>query len=160
MLAEIVAPILSAWAIHISLWTPFAIGIACLVLCYGVLVVLPVSGKHGLSPEGNQNPSSLSATARTSADSIPSNIANDGGGISNYMPFFRNRNVLFVLPTFFVGTYRGVIIRMLLQYTSVRFDWKLSQVRNPYLGQAICPYAILNLLISASRLNLDKLPPQ
>lgn len=43
--------------------------------------------------------------------------------ILSEMPvFFKNRDMILALPIFFVGTFRGISLQVLIQYTSVRFS--------------------------------------
>ena len=46
----------------------------------------------------------------------------------SFFTLFKNRNMALAFPIFFVWVFRGVSLRLLLQYTSVRFGWELSQV--------------------------------
>ncbi|OQU99114.1 hypothetical protein CLAIMM_04796 [Cladophialophora immunda] len=44
------------------------------------------------------------------------------------LTLFQQCNMLLAAPIFFITTFRGISVHMLLQYASVRFGWKLSQV--------------------------------
>lgn len=48
--------------------------------------------------------------------------------LSEMSSLFQNSNITIALPIFFVGTFRGISLRLLLHYTSVRFNWKLAEV--------------------------------
>jgi hypothetical protein len=132
MIAEIVAPVLSSWTLRISLWAPFAAGSLCIGFCYCVLIVVPRQDKLSTPKRPTTDAPALGTMIRSSIDSARSNVSRSSKNLktamSGYLIFFQNRNMLLVLPTFFVGFYRGITLKMLLQYTSMRFGWKLSDV--------------------------------
>lgn len=77
--------------------------------------------------------------ANSDSDSVPSNVPvqhtiqivrNIFGSWQQLriLDLFKDRNMIFAFPIFMIGVFRGVSLRVLLQYTSVRFGWKLSQV--------------------------------
>ena len=111
---------------------PVAIGIATLMLCYVVLFAMPECQGDSSSIEiGHTKPASTSygLNPAQNSDRI-------SGVISRAMlapdtdPLVCSRNIVLAFPIFLVGVFRGISIRVLLQYTSMRFDWKLSQVGN------------------------------
>ncbi|KAI4125164.1 MAG: hypothetical protein LQ338_004419 [Usnochroma carphineum] len=120
---------ISAWASEISNWMPIVFGIISLLLCFPVLVIMPEPhSKQSLSVEPEDSDSDLSATDHP----------NDKGDILHYawrtwrtasiLGLFKDRNMMLAFPIFFIGVFRGISLRVLLQYTPVRFGWKLSQV--------------------------------
>lgn len=52
------------------------------------------------------------------------------------LDLFKSRNMILAFPVFMVGVFRGVSLRVLLQYTSVRFGWKLSQVSDANMDRS------------------------
>ena len=108
----------------LHLWIPFAISIGSLFICLVVLLYMP---ETLVSPISKVNPEpENSATLRHRNISILSDIsikANSDG----LMKILKLKNTLFVLPVFFISTFRPTTLNVLLQYTSVRFGWKLSK---------------------------------
>lgn len=69
---------------------------------------------------------------------------------------FRCRNTLLVVPIFFVTTFRATTLSVLLQYTAVRYGWKLSSVRKSGVSteqvpNANCLYIDKRLIVRGCR---------
>jgi hypothetical protein len=48
-------------------------------------------------------------------------------GRDDLLALFRQRNLLLTVPIFVVGVFRTATLNVLLQYTSIRFDWTLAR---------------------------------
>ncbi|KAL9068134.1 MAG: hypothetical protein Q9161_006378 [Pseudevernia consocians] len=130
---ELIGPPIASWTSRYSLWIPLAIGAALLVLCYPVLAVMPATPKARANlsvPEAD--PHIQDSNTQKGSQAIFHRFWRIKAN-NPIFSLFENRKMLLALPIFFVGVFRGVSLRVLLQYTSVRFGWKLSQVRNPQL---------------------------
>lgn len=133
---ELIGPPLAAWTSDISLWIPIGMGIASLLLCFPVLAIMPESHiNHAIPCQDTDSDSErlYYSSTRSHRTSYKMEV-----GIPWYdsqkpsiSALFRQRNMLLALPIFLVGVFRGVSIRLLIQYTSVTFGWKLSQVCGP-----------------------------
>ena len=130
---ELIGPPLAAWTSELSLWLPMGIGIASLLLCFPVLAIMPES--HANRANSCQDIDGDGERMSCSSTSPYRKSRKTGTGIQWYdwqMPnifaLFKYCNMLLAFPIFLVGVFRGVSIRLLLQYTSATFGWKLSQV--------------------------------
>ena len=105
---------------------PFLIGIIALLLCFPVLYVMPETLKSS-DPTTQVAPAELDESTYLresySETTVYQTMQNGPWWI------FRCRNTLLVVPIFFVTTFRATTLSVLLQYTTVRFGWKLSSVR-------------------------------
>jgi hypothetical protein len=106
---------------EVSLWIPYALGIAFLLLAFLALAI---------APESHSKPVTKCSYAATATDdNLSDTIA--GPKANNkaltLLEIFRDRNMLMALPTFLVSTLRPTTLNVLLQYTSVGFGWKLSK---------------------------------
>lgn len=135
---ELIGPPLASVTSRITVWTPIAIGFAALLSCYAVLILMPEPQRRlGASSERadrkpNVNTSSASAkTMKQTAQEVygtwPKLRISD---------LFKSRNMILAFPVFMIGVFRGVSLRVLLQYTSVRFGWKLSQVSDANIDRS------------------------
>lgn len=124
---EIVAPPIAYGTAKLSLWIPFAIGIMCLVLDCGVLIIMPDVSK--------KDPSRGETPMRIDPDppAANSNTENDEETKQSYVQqlyevvrLFKQRNMLLSLPIFLIGSFRAISLRAVLQYASSRFEWDFS----------------------------------
>ena len=132
---ELIGPPMASWTSGFSLWIPIAIGAILLVLCYPVLAIMPATQKTR-AKSNSSNPEAESDTQNPNIQDGPPVIFRLPWGNETsrqFLSLFENWNMLLALPIFLVGVFRGVSLRVLLQYTSVRFNWRLSQVRNLHL---------------------------
>lgn len=136
---ELIGPPLAAWTSELSLWIPIGLGIASLLLCFPVLAIMPESHVNHVNhaklcqdTDSDSERLSYSSTPpyRTSCK-METGILWYDSQMPSISALFRQRNMLLALPIFLVGVFRGVSIRLLIQYTSVTFGWKLSQVCKP-----------------------------
>ena len=133
---ELIGPPLAAWTSDLSLWIPISIGTASLLLCFPILAIMPESQVNRANScqdtDSDSERSSYSSTPphRTSCK-MEIGIPWYDSKMPSTFTVFRQRNMLLALPIFLVGVFRGVSIRLLIQYTSVSFGWKLSQVCEP-----------------------------
>ena len=67
--------------------------------------------------EGLENYSELDSTS-----------ASFDSGSEDLATILKQKNTLFTLPIFFISTFRATTLNVLLQYTSIRYGWKLSRV--------------------------------
>lgn len=126
---ELIGPVLASWTSGYSLWIPIAVGAILLVLYYPVLLIMPATQKA----HAESNLSIL----ETEPDTQSSDIEDGPQGIfrlpwwnetgRQFLSLFENGNLLLALSIFLIGVFRGVLLRVLLQYTSVRLTWKLSR---------------------------------
>lgn len=84
---------------------------------------------HSAHRRRDSRPSETSVIVSSNENNGRSEIATRLNGIR---VLFESRSMLLAQPIFFIGVFRGISLRVLLQYTSVRFGWKLSQVCDPH----------------------------
>ena len=111
-----------------NLILPFLIGIIALLLCFPVLYVMPETLK---SSDATTQVAPIELDESTYLRESYSETAVDHPVENGLWWIFRCRNTLSVVPIFFVTTFRATTLSVLLQYTAVRFGWKLSSVRQP-----------------------------
>lgn len=134
MFDELLAPAIVSITVEVSLWIPFALSLIYLIAGGAISYVIPDY------PEGSEViPSDADRQIRHAP--IPSAFS-----ISQYIrsvcQVIRKRSILLSLPIFFVGMFRMAIISVMMQYPTIRFDWKLSQVTTLFTATAV-----LNLVL-------------
>jgi hypothetical protein len=129
-----------------SLWIPFGLGILFVGLCIPVLIVMPESHKldDDLSAQNSQQRSTgVDATLRPAASvhwkQIFGRWQEDQDSL---ISVFRRRNMLLAFMVLLVGTLRPATLSVLLQYATVRFDWKISKA-----AMLISEVAIVNIVL-------------
>ena len=127
---ELIGPPLAAWMSSYSNWIPVAMALALQLLCFPIVKVMPEPQDEGGSAlsSGTESDSELSSPVPLNDKKSIWRHAWDSWRKVSIMSFFKKRNMALAFPIFFVGILRGVSIRVLLQYSSVRFSWRLSQV--------------------------------
>ena len=158
LITELIAPSIASVTMEIHLWMPFAIGIGSLLMCYLVLFCMPQSrltsrrstlqaktDPDRLDRQVDDNSSNSNSTLVTDCSRSEDILSNDSRRLGRYSSLdstlasftfetknlpsiLQEKNTLFVLPIFFISTFRATTLNVLLQYTSVRFGWKLSRV--------------------------------
>jgi len=126
---ELLGPPLASVTSRLSLWAPLMTGLVTLLSCYVVLFLMPESqpidatAKHSSSELGSDFCSSFSTNvSRLSAEE------RDKWGKPPIVALFRKRDMIFALPIFLVGVFRGISLRILPQYVSIKYGWRLEQV--------------------------------
>lgn len=131
LFTEFIAPSIASAAMDKNLWIAFGIGIAFLLLSLATIPLVPEtyqrvptssasSRRSTLGTEDHHTP--VSDDGRT--EDIETNRPDDRNGL---IALFRKRNMLLAVPIFVVGVFRPATMNVLLQYVSVRFNWKLSK---------------------------------
>ena len=126
LFTELVAPSIASVTMDNNLMLPFLIGIIALLSCFPVLYVMPET-LNSADPTTQVKPAELDES--TYLRESYSETAVDQPVENGLWWIFRCRNTLLVVPIFFVTTFRATTLSVLLQYTTVRFGWKLSSVR-------------------------------
>ena len=126
LFTELVAPSIASVTMDNNLMLPFLIGIIALLSCFPVLYVMPET-LNSSDPTTQVKPAELDES--TYLRESYSETAVDQPVENGLWWIFRCRNTLLVVPIFFVTTFRATTLSVLLQYTTVRFGWKLSSVR-------------------------------
>ena len=138
LFTELVAPSVASVTMDNNLMLPFLIGIIALLLCFPVLYVMPETLKSS-DPTTQVKPAELDES--TYLRESYSETAVDQPMENGPWWIFRCRNTLLVVPIFFVTTFRATTLSVLLQYTTVRFGWKLSSVRKSGVSTEQVPNA-------------------
>ena len=137
----------------IHLWIPFAIGIGSLLMCYLVIFSMPQTtdpsfshtktdsrrpnvqmGDDGSNRTLLDDSSSCEHLGSTNSEGLEnyseldSTSASFDSGSEDLATILKQKNTLFTLPIFFISTFRATTLNVLLQYTSIRYGWKLSRV--------------------------------
>ena len=107
---------------------PIAIGLAALLLCYFVLFLMPES--RGTDERAAESSLESDSDSDDSISIRSRQLIEESHGYQrrSIIAFFWNNNMPFALPIFLVGVFRGISLRVLLPYVSVRFGWKLEDV--------------------------------
>lgn len=136
--SELIGPPVAQWTAQIGLWLPFSIGLGSLCLCFPVLKIMPETRKEPaikLFDGGRGSADFLSADTTSSAGSVLGMLLHGSAHQFRLLHvLFSSYNMRLSIPIFIVGTFRGISLRTLLQYTSVRFHWTLPQVCNSLLN--------------------------
>ena len=128
---------------------PFLIGIFALLLCFPVLYVMPETLQ---SSDATTEVASTELDESTYLRESYSETAVHHPVKNSLWSILRFRNTLLVVPIFFVTTFRATTLSVLLQYTAVRFGWKLSSVRKSavmteQISNADCSYTDKRLIV-------------
>lgn len=155
LVCELIAPAFASATIEENLLIPFAVGLACLSLCFPVLGLMPETHKYGShqgttsrsrrrpgSPKDQNDAHETDALLSAPPDHSATPPGRSGHSLLAVM---RNKNILLALFVLFVGALRQGTISVLLQYAAVRFGWPTS--RTAMLVSAIAASNILLFLI-------------
>lgn len=123
---ELVGPQFSRWATNITIWLALGIGLAFLLACFPVLYFMPESTEP-LTDDENSPPLRYHDGEQRIWTSLSKALYDR---LSSISLLFQSRNMGFAIPMFFVGTFRNISIRALIQYASMHLHWKLSDVSN------------------------------
>lgn len=143
LVIELVAPFVASKTMDIGLWIPFSIGIGSLLLCYPVLFFM-----QSEQPQVGEDATAVPDNSSILTETLPHEpLSNDLCGkqtvrADSLLSFLKMRNGLFVLPVFFMVPFRAATLNVLLQYTSVRFHWKISHV-----GILLSEVALVNIVL-------------
>lgn len=139
LFTELVAPSIASVTMDNNLLFPFLIGIIALLLCFPVLYMMPETQKFS---DATTQIAPVELDESTYLRESYSETAVDHPVENGLWWIFRCRNTLLVVPIFFVTTFRATTLSVLLQYTAVRYGWKLSST-NALLSEV----AGVNLLL-------------
>jgi hypothetical protein len=127
--AKLTGPLISAWSMQLSLWLAIAIGAILLVISFPLLAAMPNTPRnHDFESSQVDEMDSGFGTRPQEHSVLYALFVAMTHQFSMLKIIFANRNMLLSVPIFMVGTFRGITERILIQYTSVRFKWKLAQV--------------------------------
>ena len=131
ILSELIAPPVASFAAQVSLWLPFGISYLLLVLTFPLLAIMPNGEKklkrNDLHTDGTAEDFEDTPTPAKVLLRMLVHAAIDQFRLLGVI--FSNRNMRLAVPIFLVSTFRGMSLRVLIQYTSFRFGWKLAQAR-------------------------------
>lgn len=135
LVCELFAPAFASATIETHLLIPFALGLACLLMCFPVLGIMPETHKTG-----NQKGKGLRRRPASPKDQYDSHetdsllsgpsdrpVSSPGRPSHSLLDILRNRNILLALFVLFIGALRQGTISVLLQYAAVRFGWPISR---------------------------------
>lgn len=137
LVCELFAPAVASATVESHLLVPFGLGLACLLMCFPVLGIMPEThrtGNHhhrGRLPRRPASPKDQYDSHET--DPLLSGPSNRPGSPAERRPghslldILRNRNILLALFVLFIGALRQGTISVLLQYAAVRFGWPISR---------------------------------
>lgn len=115
-MAELVASALASATMDISPWIPCGMAVTAIFLCLALLWIRPIRNDKLEHAAPHSYP--LTHEGLSSLSSIISRSFKD---------ILSNRNFIHIIPVFFVGTTRYTVLNVLMQYTALRFGWKLSR---------------------------------
>ena len=132
LVTELIAPSIASVAIDKSLWIAFGTGVTSLLLCFGIIPLLPDTRQLGPSsmntafmiqppgygPDPSMNDSSANVGHRQTGSSLVE---------PHLLSLFKQRNFLLAVPIFIIGVFRPATLNLLLQYTSIRFGWSFAK---------------------------------
>lgn len=129
LITQLLGPWLASVTMDISLWIPMLLSIAFLLLTFPLLAIMPET--HKVNVDSSTVDILYHSIAQSSDDTDSEPNIGMSGQISNMSRSMKytllNRNMILAVPVFLVGLLRPTTLNVLLQYTSVRFGWKLSQ---------------------------------
>lgn len=128
---ELIAPPIASWSSQKSVWFPFGIGVASLLLCFPVLSIMPELDRSKAPIAEAESHESNSGSHNTKLNVIQTMKAVLHATFDQFSVLrviFSSPNMRLSIPIFLVGTFRSISLRVIIQYTSIRFGWKLSQV--------------------------------
>ncbi|KAB5583451.1 major facilitator superfamily domain-containing protein [Coniochaeta sp. 2T2.1] len=136
VLAEILGPLAASVLMRVSLWIPCLMGLALLVLSAVVVVLVPESWRSSSHPSlrsssetASHGPESLDATGPRSGV-VDADVARTShtyaAAFQENLRYLRHKNIMLVMPLFFVLTMRYILLGILVQYSSARFGWDIA----------------------------------
>ena len=113
----------------VSLYLPLIFSIIFLLLCLPIITLIPDT--RPADPNDDQPSAPTMIDERV--ENAPS-VSNDSQIIHaklhtssrGLLDNFRNRNMVLAMQVFLVGLLRPSTLNVLIQYTSIKFEWKLS----------------------------------
>jgi hypothetical protein len=126
--SELIAPPVALFTAQVSLWLPFGISYLLLALTFPLLAIMNEEKKPERDDShANETAADFEDAPRTIKVLLTTLVHAAIGQFRLLAIIFSNRNMRLAVPIFLVGTFRGVSLRVLVQYTSYRFGWKLTQ---------------------------------
>ncbi|KAI1740716.1 major facilitator superfamily domain-containing protein [Xylaria scruposa] len=143
--SELIGPQIASVAADVSIWLPFFISYSFLLLAFPLLAVMPedhlVSEPTSIASEGSEGV--LETHVLPERRDILYTVLQASVSQYHLLKFiFSNRNMRLAAVIFLIGTFRGISLRALIQYTSFRFGWKLSRT-----NALISEVALVNLFL-------------
>ena len=113
---------------EISLYIPFLLSIAFLLLCLPIIALLPDTRCANTDQDQRYEQTVNGAWAENASSTsdiaqVQRSQPNSSRGL---LEDFKTRNILLAVPVFLVGQLRPSTLNVLIQYTSNNFKWKLS----------------------------------
>ncbi|TAQ85799.1 hypothetical protein B7494_g5856 [Chlorociboria aeruginascens] len=130
LVTQLLGPWLASVTMDISLWIPMFLSIAFLLLTFPVMAIMPETHTHKTHSESDDGIRYQNLAQND--DNIDSEHIQDFPPESltarkSMKDALRTKNIILAAPIFLVGLLRPATLNVLLQYTSVRFSWKLSR---------------------------------
>ncbi|MDI1485904.1 MAG: hypothetical protein OHK93_004093, partial [Ramalina farinacea] len=128
LVTELVAPWLSSATMEISLYIPFLLSIAFLLLCLPVIALLPDTrcASNDQDQRYAQTVNDAWAENASSTSDIAQVQRSQPKSSRGLLEDFKTKVMLLAVPVFLVGQLRPSTLNVLIQYTSNKFKWKLS----------------------------------
>jgi len=146
-IAELVASFTASLAIDISPWIPCGLSAGSILLALLLLGVMPdpkqdIAAQTTPSMDAEQSLRELIYSSPTTSEATTTESQSDG-----FRSALSNTNVLLAIPVFLVGTLRYTTLNILIQYSYVRFNWKISTGALFYTETAIVNIVLFLFLI-------------
>ncbi|KAI1276953.1 major facilitator superfamily domain-containing protein [Xylaria sp. FL0933] len=136
VLAEIIGPFAASASMRISLWIPCLIGLGLLILSIVVVVLIADSSPkkthsspYSTAESAPQGIEPLDTTGLHSGTTSPNTTQISHGYaavVNENMGYLLRKNIILVMPQFFVLPLRYILLGILVQYSSARFGWDIA----------------------------------
>ncbi|KAJ8060395.1 hypothetical protein OCU04_010725 [Sclerotinia nivalis] len=144
-IAELVGSYLASITIDISPWIACSMAMVSVILGLLLLWIVPFSQS---SPQSKSpSPSTSSSSSSTMPYPQPADLTPKPTILTTINYALTQPNVLLCIPVFLVGTLRYTTLNILIQYSSLRFNTKISQGAMFYTETAIINIFLFLLLI-------------
>ncbi|KAK7213376.1 hypothetical protein V2G26_020554 [Clonostachys chloroleuca] len=140
--AELIGPPIVSAAADISPWLPFIISYILLFFTFPVLVIMSNYDTAPQSPHTSHEQSTHPDVPPESRNCLRIALSATIDQFQILKFIFSTGKMRLASVIFLIGTLRGISLRALIQYTSVRFGWKLSRT-----NALIIEVALVNLLL-------------
>jgi len=144
--AELVASFIATITTDISPWIPCGLAMGSVILCLVLLAVTPDPRKPPHSSI-SAIPPEPRPEGHTEVSDIDPKTPPKHQSVNGLMSALLNRNMLLVIPVFFVGIFRYTTLNVLIQYASIRFGLKISTGATFYTETAILNIALFLFLV-------------
>jgi hypothetical protein len=144
LVCELLAPAIASLTISKNVFIPFGIGITIIMMCIPVLILMPETHQGGNESASNLHSTQDNEVTATTVRGIvfQSECQDSLKPKTSLLAIFRQGRMLLAFLILYISAWRPGTVSVLLQYTTVRFGWQISQT-----AMLISEIAIVNIVL-------------